>query len=276
MISLFYDGMMRSLTEFKGLRRGQILGETMYAGGRQRMCTCITPPGICSAGRNRRHPIGHRASGGGSGGHTETACVIGAVDISAGGICIAYIRKALGDSQLVIAAPVTGSLVSICLFSPLDITETVGFPRKWTAGDTDWVLQSGFQIRLQVFAEYCSMDAVSSVLANRGGNTFGMDLYVAWDAPEAVVDVSSAGVVPLRNLPDAIRLVGRRDNATESRLLQGRDPRSIRVLVPDGRGLNQDFHDVTIVDMGDLPESHVSMSELAELIHKWPPAVINI
>ena len=30
-----------------------------------------------------------------------------------------------------------------------------------------------------------------------------------------------------------------------------------------------------IVDMGDLPESHVSMPELAELIHKWPPAVIN-
>ena len=30
-----------------------------------------------------------------------------------------------------------------------------------------------------------------------------------------------------------------------------------------------------IVDMGDLLESHVSMSELAELIHKWPAVVIN-
>ena len=47
------------------------------------------------------------------------------------------------------------------------------------------------------------------------------------------------------------------------------------MLVPDCRGLDQNCHDVTIVDMGDLPESHVSMSELAELIHKWPPAVIN-
>ena len=82
-------------------------------------------------------------------------------------------------------------------------------------------------------------------------------------------------MVPLRNLPDVIGLVGRRDNVTESRLLQGRDPRSFRVLVPDGRGLDQNFHDVTIVDMGYLPESHVSMSELAQLIHKWPPAVIN-
>ena len=89
------------------------------------------------------------------------------------------------------------------------------------------------------------------------------------------MDVSSAGVVPLRNLLDVIGLVGRRDNATESRILQGRDPRSIRVLVPDGRGLDQNFHDVTIVDMGDLPESHVSMLELAEFIHKWPPAMIN-
>ena len=31
----------------------------------------------------------------------------------------------------------------------------------------------------------------------------------------------------------------------------------------------------TFVDMGDLPESHVSMPELSELVHKWPPAVIN-
>ena len=43
------------------------------------------------------------------------------------------------------------------------------------------------------------------------------------------------------------------------------------MLVPDCRGLDQNFHDVTVVDMGDLPESHVSMPELSELIHKWPP-----
>ena len=128
---------------------------------------------------------------------------------------------------------------------------------------------------LQVMAEYCNMDAVSSEVDNRAGKTFEVELYIPWDAPEAVVDVSSSGVTPLRNLSDVIGLVGRRDNATESRILQGRDPRSIRVLVPDCRGLDQNFHDVTIVDMGDLPESHVSMPELAELIHKWPPAVIN-
>ena len=39
-------------------------------------------------------------------------------------------------------------------------------------------------------------------------------------------------------------------------------------ITPDCRGLGQNFHDVTIVDMGDFPE-------LGELIHKWPSAVIN-
>ena len=119
------------------------------------------------------------------------------------------------------------------------------------------------------------MDADSLVVDNREGNTFGMDLSAPWDAPEAVVDVSSACVVSLRDLPDGMGLVGRHIDATESRILQGRDPRSIRVLVQDCRGFDQNFHDVTIVDMGNLPESHVSRPELAELIHKWPPAVIN-
>ena len=70
------------------------------------MCTCITPPVICSAGRSSRRLIGRRASGSGSGGHTECLRVMGAVDMSAGGIWIAYIKQALGASQLVVAAPV--------------------------------------------------------------------------------------------------------------------------------------------------------------------------
>ena len=52
---------------------------------------------------------------------------------------------------------------------------------------------------------------------------------------------------------------GRRDSATESRILQGRDARSVRVLVPDCRGLEQNLHDVTVVNMCDLPESEVSI-----------------
>ena len=89
----------------------------------------------------------------------------------------------------------------------------------------------------------------ASVVNDRAGITFGVELYVPWDAPEAVVDVSSAGVVPLRHIPDVIGLVGRREGAAESRVLQGRDARSVRVLVPDCHGVDQNFHDVMIVDI---------------------------
>ena len=84
---------------------------------------------------------------------------------------------------------------------------------------------------------------------------------------EAVVDVSSEGVVPLRNIPDVIGLVGRREGAAESRVLQGQDVRSVRVLVR--RGEDQNFHDVTIVDMGEVPKSSVSIPELSALSQQW-------
>ena len=49
----------------------------------------------------------------------------------------------------------------------------------------------------------------------------------------------------------------------------------MRVLVPDSWGLEQNFYDVTIVDMGDLPESSLSMNELSILRWKWPPAILR-
>ena len=77
-----------------------------------------------------------------------------------------------------------------------------------------------------------------------------------WDATEAVVDVSVAGVEIWRGLPDVMGLEGHTRDATRSRILQGRDPRGIRVLIPDLQGPDQNIHDVTIVDMGKLPEPH--------------------
>ena len=120
-----------------------------------------------------------------------------------------------------------------------------------------------------------AMDAAGfSIVDNRAGVTFGVELYVPWDAPEMAIDLSANGTVPLHNVPDVFGMSGRRDSATESRILQGRDARSVRVLVPDCRGLDQNFHDVTVVDMGDLPESEVSIPGLSDLSRKWPPAVI--
>ena len=59
------------------------------------------------------------------------------------------------------------------------------------------------------------------------------------------------------------------------RILQGRDVRSVRALVPDSRGLERNVHDVTIVDMGDLPEVSVSMDELSLLRRQWPTTVLR-
>ena len=79
----------------------------------------------------------------------------------------------------------------------------------------------------------------------------------------------------LGSIPDVIGLGGRRLGAAACRVLQGRDVRSVRVLVPDSRGLDQNVHDVTIVEMGDLPESSVSLNELSMLRQQWPPAILR-
>ena len=62
----------------------------------------------------------------------------------------------------------------------------------------------------------------AALVENRAGITFGVELYVPWDAPEAVVDIS-LGV----SMPDVIGLTGRRVDAVQCRVLQGRDVRSV-------------------------------------------------
>ena len=57
---LVVNGMTQSLTEFKGPGGGLIFSETRYAGGRRCVCTCLTPPVICSAVGSSRHLIGGR------------------------------------------------------------------------------------------------------------------------------------------------------------------------------------------------------------------------
>ena len=111
----------------------------------------------------------------------------------------------------------------------------------------------------------------AAAAGGRAGITFGVELVVPWDAPEAVVDLHSDGVMDLDTVPDVIGLTGCWSGAAVCRILQGRDVQSVHVLVPDSRGLERDFHYVTIVDMGDLLESPVSMDELSLLRRQWPP-----
>ena len=195
-----------------------------------------------------------------------------AVDFSPGEIRIGYIRQGLLTDSLIDAAPVTGSLIDSALSDCLILLCTAGFSSTWTFCSTDFVLLAGFVLSVRQVNDFGIMAADGAALTEvRAGITFG----VPWDAPDAVVDVSSEGIVPLRNIPDVIGLVGRREGAAESRVLQGRDVRSVRVLVPDCRGVDQNFHDITIVDMGEVPESAVSIPELSARSQQWPSAVLS-
>ena len=140
------------------------------------MCTRGTLPETCSAGRISLALIGHRASVGGSVSHADWWRVNGAVDKSPGGVWIDYIRQALGDSQSIVAVPVTGSLVSPTLFSCRDVTCTARSSLHWTVCGTDWVLPAGYQVLLQELVECWTMDADGfSIVDNRAGVTFGVE-----------------------------------------------------------------------------------------------------
>ena len=135
--------------------------------------------------------------------------------------------------------------------------------------------ETAWSLPLLCRTDSIAMDAAGfSVVDNRAGVTFGVELYVPWDAPEMATDLSVKGTVPLRDVQDVFGMCGRRKGATESRILQGRDVCNVRVLVPDCRGLENNFHDIAVVDMGELLESEVSIPELSDLTRKWPPVVI--
>ena len=211
-ISRFTNGIGQILADVADRRRAQITS----AGGRRCEYACLAPPGKFSTGRNLRPLIGCRAA---DGGHSERTHEIGAFDMMAGGVWTAYIKQDLSASHLVAAVPVTGSLVCNCWLNHYNTTGTVGLPRRRKSGNTDWIKWTEFRVWLQTVAGDCNMTADSSMVDNRVGNTFGRNRLLAWDAPESVVDAFSADIVPLRNLPDVMGLVGRQKDVTESRIL---------------------------------------------------------
>ena len=115
----------------------------------------------------------------------------------------------------------------------------------------------------------------AALVDDRSGVTFDVELCIPWDAPEAVVDINSAEVVTLGSIPDKVGLFGRRKDAAVSRILQGRDSCSVRFLVPGARGLDQNFYDVTIVDMDDECKPTVTPADMTRLRDIWPPAIFN-
>ena len=69
-------------------------------------------------------------------------------------------------------------------------------------GGTDcaWLSGGGLFLR-RVRVDLSMATDGAAVVDGRAGITFGEELYVPWDAPEAVVDFQSEGVVDLGSIP---------------------------------------------------------------------------
>ena len=171
-----------------------------------------------------------------------------------------YIRSEPAGSSSVDAAPVTGSLLfyaPVCCFAVCGAAE---FSLSVLFGGTACIWLAGCELFFP--ASWCIFGD-------------GVELVIPWDAPEAVIDLGSDGLLDLDMVLDVIGLSGRWPDAAMCRILQGRDVRSVRALVPDSRGLERNLHDVTIVDMENLPEVSVSIADLSRLREQWPTTVLH-
>ena len=144
----------------------------------------------------------------------------------------------------------------------------------WTFCGTVWDNTSSEELtrRCGDFSVCQTMNG-AALVDDRSGVTFSAELCIPWDAPEAVVDIDSAELIILGSFPHKVGLFGRRKDAAVSRIFMGRDSRSVRFLVPDTRGVDLSYHDVTVVDMEDEREPMVVLADMTRLQELWPPEV---
>ena len=263
-------GMTQCQEEIKGPFGNGLSRVVMYDGGIWDMQSSATRPVTHAEMVMYPTVISLRAAVGGSAAKSDWLGALGPVDGPPGGIWIGFIRHTIKPEQSIVALIVTRSLKFPTIASR---RKTDRFYRNSTLRDCG---KTAWSLLLLCRTDSVAMGAAGfSVIDNRAGVTFGVELYVPWDAPEMATDMSAKDTVPLRNVQDVFGMRGRHKGVTESRILQGMDARSICVLVPDCRDLEKNFHDVTVVDMvGELPESEIMIHKLSDLTRKWPPELI--
>ena len=113
--------------------------------------------------------------------------------------------------------------------------------------------------------------------ADRPGIDFQVQVQVPWNGPEAYVTLDSAGIYDLNTtcVPDVLALHARRPEAVVVKVMTDRDSRSVRVLIPDEKVRDWGFHDVTLLDMGDVDGPDISVGDLSILHLQWPVAVVS-
>ena len=192
-----------------------------------------------------------------------------------GDVRIEYIGDAFSQGQSTDAAPLT-ELIDFYTFLQTYSDCATGFTSIWTFCITvrDNISGEEFTRRGSDISVCQTMDG-AALVDDRSGVTFSAELCIPWDAPEAVVDIDSAELVSLGSFPDKVGLLGRRKDAAVSRILMGRDSRSVRFLVPDTRGVDRSYHDVTVVDMEDEREPMVVSTDMTRLRELWPAEVFS-
>ena len=190
-------------------------------------------------------------------------------------VWIKYIGDSFSRYQSSDAAPLTEvqdiyiilHINSDCL-AGLYSTRIVSFTVRITRS-LEEVLRCGGVLSL------CQTMDGAALADDRSGITFTADLCVPWDAPEAVVDMNSPDLISLGPFPDKVGLFGRRQEAAMSRIMKGRDCRSVRFVVPDGRLVDSGFHDVTVVDMEEEREPTIVLRDMTRLREIWPVEVFD-
>ena len=192
-----------------------------------------------------------------------------------GDIRMGYIGDSVDRGQSTDAAPLTELLDFYTLLHIYNNCATRS-ASIWTFCGTVWDNISSEELtrRCGDFSVCQTMNG-AALVDDRSGVTFNAELCIPWDAPEAVVDIDLAELVSLGSFPDKVGLFGRRKDAAVSRILMGWDSRSVRFLVPDTRGVDHSYHDVTVVDMEDEREPMVVLADVTRLRELWPPKVFN-
>ena len=192
-----------------------------------------------------------------------------------GDVRIEYIGETFSQGQSTDAAPLN-ELFDFYTFLHTYSDCATGFTSIWTFCITvrDNISGEEFTRRCSDISVCQTMDG-AALVDDRSGVTFSAELCVPWDAPEAVVDIDSAELVSLGSFPDKVGLFGRRKDAAVSRILMGRDSRSMRFLVPDTCGVDRSYHDVTVVDMEDEREPMVVSTDMTRLRELWPAEVFS-
>ena len=215
-------GMTQCLAKIKGLSVNILTRVIVDDGGLWDVRISVALPATHAGMEIHPTVIGLRASVGVSAASSDWLGVLGPADGPPSGIRIGFIRRTVEHGQSIIAVTVTGSLESLALSGRRDTDGIYRSSEFREYGDAAWNLQ------LLCRTDGVAMDAAGfSIVDNRAGVTLGVELYMPWNAPEMATDLSARGTVPLRDVQDVFGMCGRRRGATESRILQGRDARSV-------------------------------------------------